>query len=123
MNEELTLDWVQNVLGRFSFTFHTFDSHMTDDVRNLLQTSKVDNVLIPGGCTKYIQAPDLSWNKPFKAMMTERYDDWLANGVTEYTEQGNLKAPSRKLMVEWIIDPGYLCYVFFCFAMLYFAML
>ena len=109
MNEELTLDWVQNVLGRFSFTrrllsWDSFDSHMTDDVRNLLQTSKVEDVIIPGGCTKYIQAPDLSWNKPFKATMTERYDDWLANGVMEYTEQGNLKAPSRKLMVEWIID-------------------
>ena len=25
----------------------------------------------PGGCTKYIQAPVVSWNKPFKAICTE----------------------------------------------------
>ena len=90
MNEELTLDWVKTVLGQFSFTgrllaWDSFESHMTEEVRSLLKTSKIDDLLIPGGCTKYIQAPDLSWNKLFKGLMTELYDKWLANGVQEYT--------------------------------------
>ena len=61
-------------------------------------------MLIPGGCTKYIQALDLSWNIPFKGVVTELCDKWLANGVQDYTEQRNLKPPPRKLIVEWIVD-------------------
>ena len=26
----------------------------------------------------YIQAPDVAWNKPFKAKVTEKYDVWMA---------------------------------------------
>ena len=47
---------------------------MTDSVRKGLKKMNVDSVIIPGGCTKYIQAPDVCWNKPFKARMTELYD-------------------------------------------------
>ena len=71
MNEELTLDWVHTVLGRFSFTrrllsWDTFNSHITKEVRNVLKASKIDDELIPWGCTKYIQAPDISWNHSHK---------------------------------------------------------
>ena len=41
----------------------------------------VDSVIIPGGCTKYIQARDLCLNKPFKARMAELYDQWLSEVV------------------------------------------
>ena len=45
----------------------TFEAHMTEPVKKLLKEMKTDDALIPGGCTKYIQAPDVSWNKPFKS--------------------------------------------------------
>ena len=61
-------------------------------------------MLIPGGHTKYIQAPDLLRNKSFKGMSTELCDEWLASGVQESTWQGNLKPLPRKLIVEWIMD-------------------
>ncbi|RMX59063.1 hypothetical protein pdam_00009979 [Pocillopora damicornis] len=32
------------------------------------------------GTSRYIQAPDVCWNKLFKAACTEKYDEWL-NGV------------------------------------------
>ena len=54
---------------------------MTEDVRKLLRQMKTDDALIPGGCTKYVQAPDVVWNKPFKGHMMESYDEWLASGV------------------------------------------
>ena len=31
--------------------------------------------------TKYIQAPDMTWNKPFK---TEKYDAWMAEQLKFY---------------------------------------
>ena len=57
-----------------------------------------------GQCTKYIQAPDVSWNKPFKARVTEQYDDWLANGIHEYIVGGNMEPASRRKVIEWILN-------------------
>ena len=46
---------------------------MTDAVKRKLEASKIDSVIVPGGCTKYIQAPDVVLNKPFKAKIQELY--------------------------------------------------
>ena len=72
MNEELTLRWCDEVLGNFSFlkrllAWDSYEAHMTDKVKRKLVNAKVESVIVPGGCTKYIQAPDLVWNKLFKA--------------------------------------------------------
>ena len=55
-----------------------------------LHTSKTDPLIIPGGCTKYVQAPDLLWNKPFKANVAEKYDEWTAGEAHSFTAAGNL---------------------------------
>ena len=69
MNEELTLRWCDEVLGQFAFqkrlpAWDSFDAHITDVVKRKLAKSKTESLIIPGGCAKYIQAPDLVWNKP-----------------------------------------------------------
>ena len=58
----------------------------------------------PGGCTKYIQAQDVSWNKPFKVHVTEQYDDWFGNGIHEYTAGRNMKPAPRRRVVELILN-------------------
>ena len=63
MNEELTVSWVKGVLGQFSFTrqvlaWDSFRCHVLDSVKQELNRTKIDPVIVPGGCTKYIQAPD-----------------------------------------------------------------
>ena len=37
---------------------------MEDSITESLKSKKIDPVIVPGGCTKYIQAPDICWNKP-----------------------------------------------------------
>ena len=90
MNDELTKCWVQCVLGKLAFTrrllaWDAFRCHITDSTKQELRLRKVDTVIIPGGRTKYIQAPNVSWNKPFKQNITEKYDEWMAKGIHEYT--------------------------------------
>ena len=49
----------------------------------------------------YSQAPDVSWNKPFKAHCAVKYDDWLAKvGIHQETECGNLKPLPRSEVVQ-----------------------
>ena len=46
----------------------------------------------------------MCWNKSFKARMTELHNQWLSEGVHQFTEGGNIKSPSRKRIIEWVID-------------------
>ena len=50
---------------------------------------------VSGGCTGVLQAPDVSWNKPFKQYIRAEYDKWLEHGTKSYTKQGNLRAMSK----------------------------
>ena len=72
-------------------------------VKEALYQINVDQVIVPGSCTKYVQAPDVSSIKPFKALVSEQYDDWMASGVQECTEAGNMRPPTRKTIVEWVL--------------------
>ena len=42
----------------------SYEAHLTD-VKKALIKSKIETVIVLGGYTKYIQAPDVVWNKPF----------------------------------------------------------
>ena len=91
MNEELTTILVKRVLGAFLFNMRllAWDSYeclMADSVRKDLKEINVDSVIILGGYTKYVQAPNVCWNKPFKARMAELYDQWLNKGIHQFTE-------------------------------------
>ena len=74
-----------------------------ETVKQELHTSKLDPLIFLGGCTKYTQAPDVVWNKPFKANVTEKYDEWMAGEVHSFTAAGNVRAPARREIVKWIL--------------------
>ena len=63
-----------------------------------------DMVYVPGGCTSKLQPADVSWNKPFKDHLQQRYDEWVFSGEKTYTPQGNMRAPTMKLLLRWIKD-------------------
>ena len=43
------------------------------------------------------------WNKPFKANVTEKYDEWMAGEAHSFTATGNMCAPPRRERVKWIL--------------------
>ena len=66
MNEELTKLWVEKVLGKFSFgrrlfAWDSFSCHIMDIVKEKVKENNVDMIVVPGSCTKDIQAPDVCW--------------------------------------------------------------
>ena len=81
MNEELTLRWIKEIIGMFSFkkrllAWDTFEAHLMDSVKRQLKDANTGAAYIPCGCTKYIQAPDVMWNAPFKAYMSTTTNGW-----------------------------------------------
>ena len=58
---------------------------------------------VPGGCTGVIRAPDVSWNKPFKAALTEEFDNFMEFGEKTYTKGGNVRAMSMMQMCDAVV--------------------
>ena len=80
MNENTTIDWVENFLKTFTFgkrrlfAWDSFRAHLVQSVKEFLNKGKIDPVVIPGGATGHIQAADVLWNKPIKDQLREMYD-------------------------------------------------
>ena len=77
----------------------SFKCHVMETVKQKLLTSKIDALIIPGGYTKYIQAHNLAWNKPFKG---EKYDKWMA-GEAHSTPAANMHIPPQRKIVRWML--------------------
>ena len=73
LNTKLTLQWI----GAFPFKqrlleLDSYKCHIEGTAKKLLATKKIDTAIAPGGRTKYVQVPDVSWHKIFKTKCTEK---------------------------------------------------
>jgi len=71
MNQETIVEFIQKVIGNVSFhnrllIWDSFTSHKSDQTKAELRKMKIDLAVIPSGCIKYLQPPDVCWNKPCK---------------------------------------------------------
>ena len=70
-NDEVIEQWINYNFGTISFGkrllfWDSFRAHLSDATKALLKQKRIDQALIPSGCTGILQAPDVVWNKPFK---------------------------------------------------------
>ena len=109
MNKEFTLLYLKRVICSFSFqkkllAWDTFEVYVTEPAKNLLKEIRIDDALIPGRFTKYIQTSNLLFKIPLKGCIIELYDKWIASEMHYYTETRNMKATSRHFIVNWILE-------------------
>ena len=108
MNDGLALDYLNSIIGPLSFrkrllVWDAYRCHTSQAVRAGCSKLNLHTAIVPGGCTKFIQAPDVVWNACFKSNMRRCYDSWLSEpSLHEFTRGGNMKAPSRSLVCEWV---------------------
>ena len=72
-NEEIVEEWLNYNFNDTSFLkrlliWDAFRGHISDATKKVLKRKRIDQAVIPGGCTGLLQAPDVVWNKPFKVM-------------------------------------------------------
>ena len=58
----------------------------------------------PGGLTKKLQPLDITVNKPFKDQLQAKLENWMMGGIHEYNKTGQMKRPSYKDIVAWIVE-------------------
>ena len=110
MMEKLTLRWLRMLWGGVAATrekrmlvWDVFIAHKTKRVKVCTQdVCNTDLVFVPPGCTSLLQAPDICWNKPFKAKYSELYDQWCISGLMTYTPARNMRSPFKAQCVEWV---------------------
>ena len=108
MNDGSTAVYLHSILGSLSFSkrllvWDAYKCHTSEANRRETTRLKLHTAIVPGGCTKFIQAPDVVWNSCFKSHLRRSYDTWLSEpSVHEYTKGGNMKPPSHSLLCEWI---------------------
>ena len=111
MNGDTTLAWLTKCWGKLSFgkrmlVWDSFRSHITEEAKKATKQTNTVMSVIPGGCTKFCQPADVSWNAPFKAVYRELYEKWLHHPerANNTTAAGNPRAPSPFQMVTWVKD-------------------
>jgi hypothetical protein len=57
---------------------------------------------IPPGLTSKAQPADVSWNKPFKTFMRNKWVEKLSSDLTDGSFKA--KAPTRIEMMNWVVD-------------------
>ena len=65
MNDSLTADYLQKIIGRLSFSkrlllWDAYKCHTSEATKAELGRLKLDTAVVPGGCTKFIQAADVA---------------------------------------------------------------
>lgn len=110
MDNSLTEEFLRRIIGPLSFgkrllIWDAFRCHLSRETKAGIAELNVHQAVVPGGCTKYVQAPDVCWNQPFKAAITQSHEDWMASGENrEYTRSGNPKPPPMMVYLQWVCD-------------------
>lgn len=111
VNEGIVKWWVMQVWRREDtrkmLVWDAFRAHRTDDVKSMVSRrgdfgANSDMVVIPGGCTGILQPADVSWNKPFKAFIQDKWDTWMVNGDHTFTAGGKMRKPTNKVLLQWV---------------------
>jgi hypothetical protein len=71
----------------------SFRGHTTEEVKKILKSRNMDQVIIPRGLTSMLQPLDVCINWSFKATLKEQYTRWMATGEHEFTPMGKIKRP------------------------------
>ena len=108
-NDDLTSEFLQKIAGSSMFgkrllAWDSYQCHISDATKKQLKKLQIDTAVIPGGCTKFLQAPDVYWNTPFKAKVRQFYENWMLHGEKSCTKSGNMRAPSMEVYLKWIGD-------------------
>ena len=74
---------MQRVTGKFAshkriVVWDAYRCHLSESTKKELKSGyNCTTAVIPGECTKYLQAPDVCWYRLFKDKLHDLYDGWL----------------------------------------------
>ena len=109
MSESLMLMWVEQSLAPYVATapdgivpllfLDSFSVHLMGSVNRAINALGVEVIIIPPGCTSVTQPVDIGYNKPFKGLVRDQYEEWMIH------DSEDLSTPPRRVDVaRWIVE-------------------
>jgi len=111
-DDKITKDWLQRVWQRrpgagLTRSMHVLDAfryHRSDNVKSLLNNSRTDLAIIPGGMTSILQPLDVSINKPMKTALRQKWNSWIQSDDHSFTAGGRMRKAGFTTICNWIIE-------------------
>ncbi len=107
MSESLMLMWIEQSLaphvaaapeGIIPLLFlDCFSVHLMGSVNRAINALGVEVIMIPPGCTGVTQPVDVGYNKPFKGLVRDQYEEWMVKDSEDLS-----KPPRRVDIARWI---------------------
>ena len=69
----------------------------------LWRKGKVQTAVIPAGCTSKVQLVDVSLNKPFKAILKHKWEEYMQE-CAEESVHVKTSSPSKNTLVKWVVE-------------------
>jgi hypothetical protein len=109
MSERLMLMWIEQSLAPHVATapdgiipllfLDCYSVHQMSSVNRAINDLGVEVIILPPGCTSITQPVDIGYNKPFKGLVRDQYEEWMVKDSDDLT-----KPPLRVDVARWISD-------------------
>lgn len=109
VNQELIKAWIDivfpNVCKRSgkALVWDSCRAHTSNLVKKHLFDRKIQNIVVPGGLTPYVQAGDLGIYKSFKDKISPIIAHWKKSDQVQYTRGNNPKPPDVETICGWVL--------------------
>ena len=88
--------------------YDAFKAHTTDEMKAVLSINSTNLIMVPPGCTSKCPPVDVCVKKPFKDVLGNCWEDYVADIVTNLSEElqnsekFKLPSPPRQAIVNWV---------------------
>ena len=77
-------------------------AQQADKVKCILKKNKTNLIYVPPGCTSRVQPLDVAFNKPFKDIIRQLFEQHIDENLVNYIE-GKINASQRRvLIITWV---------------------
>ena len=77
----------------------SYGVHKMTFVNRAINDLGVEVIITPPGCTGLTQPVDVGYNKPFKGLVRDKYEEWMIK------ESADLSNPPRRVdIARWIVQ-------------------
>jgi hypothetical protein len=107
MSEALMMMWIQQILKPYVLSapmeitpvlfLDSFGVHKMGSVHRAINDCGCEVIIIPPGCTGLTQPVDVGYNKPFKGLIRDKYEEWMVKESKDLSI-----APRRVDVAHWI---------------------
>ena len=110
VNQDLMIRWIDHMFPLVDMRpgkcliWDSCKAHIAKRVKAHCYSRNIKLIVIPGGCTPYLQAGDIAVFRELKAKLGDIINAWKESGEVHYTAGGNPKKPANHVVESWVND-------------------